>query len=323
MINQSNGYWQSNTTGPTPGSAFSNRAHQQQQLSYQHQHQHLQKSRFQMPVPENYQVPSLSNGLSTVEPASFSSADPTLLGNYDLLNEASPKKQDEDQDKTVAPVFSEKEAVVTAAPVVSKTAMQLSTSQEKEEVTAIGQVDDVLVDSLVKQVSDLDIKQFAPVVKEVPKTSISTDNKEKPVVKKQRDSSRQKTVKEGPSSGGRKSNGRQHSTPRASATDGNSSKNRFKNVGQTDAKRSHEGGGKRNSIHINRDISSQGNHSVRGAPTNSHPHNRGIAVPKADFDFASSNAKFDKNIITEDESLGKENETVIIPETTHFYDKVS
>jgi hypothetical protein len=300
-----NDYWQTiAANGPTPAGAFSNQV-QQQQFPYQHQHH---QPRFQMSVPENYQVQPASNGPSTVEPAPFSQ---TLSGNHStgsILSKPLPKKQDEKQDKTVASVFSEKEAVV-AVPAVSKTVMQISASQEKEEVGVIEQVDDVLVDSLVKQVSDLDIKQpIASVTKE------SSNNKDKQAVRKQQDTSRQKTVKEGLSNGkksGRQSN--KHNTSRTSTAEGNAE--------LVETKSSREDGPR----NASREVNSQKNNSnsARRNTPNNPRRNSGIVIPKADFDFASSNAKFDKTVIAKNEALDNENQTVMIPEADHFYDKVS
>jgi protein LSM14 len=333
VMNQSNGYWQNATntitgttataTGPTPASVFSNQAQQQQQFFYHHHHhQQPQQPRFQMPVPENYQVvPSSNAASSAVESTTTTttSFNQTLPGNYTvdtLSNKTSPKKQDEKQDKTVAPIFSEKEAV--SAVIVSKTGMQASTSQEKEEVAVIEQVDEVLVDSLVKQVSDLDIKQ--PVQESCSK-STSRNIKEKQAIRKQQDSSRQKTiVKEG---NGRKSDGgkqpsKHNSTSRAITTNNNS--NVSEAISQTETKSSREGDAQRT-----RELNSQRNSNNGGARRNSsnnRNNNGGIVIPKVDFDFASSNAKFDKTIIAKDDALDNENETVTIPEADHFYDKV-
>lgn len=266
-------YWQSNGNASTSQSSYS---------------PYVQQPRYQMPVPENYQaVPS---------------APPAAAMKNLNINESgiSPpsKKEYKEEEKTVASPKKEVPAVDLAS-----TSMQIKLSQEKEEVApVIEQVDEALLNSLVKQVSDLDIKQPPTIV-----------NKQKSPIRPQKQHQHQKQQPQASDnhtrvggSGNNGSRGRRNSTRNparnnSTRTNGNGSTSESNN--ENNNNRNTNTNGRRNS-------------------GNAHRRNSGIIIPKSDFDFESSNARFDKNGMNAVEDIGRTNEeNIVIPEADHFYDK--
>ncbi|GAN06484.1 lsm14a protein [Mucor ambiguus] len=252
---------------------------------------YVQQPRYQMPVPENYQaVPS-------APPAAAIS---DLNMNENGVSPPSKKEYKIEEEKTVASPKKEVPAVN-----LSSTSMQIKVSQEKEEVApATEQVKEALLNSLVKQVSDLDIKQ-------------------PPTVNKQKSPMRQQKQQQQPA----QANG--GNNPRVAG-----SNNSNGNIGNRGRRNSARNPTKSNSTRTNGNASSawepnnlNGNRNVnnghRKCSSNIHRRNSGIIIPKSDFDFESSNAKFDKNGMNTVDDIGQANEkeTIIIPEADHFYDK--
>ncbi|RCH86698.1 hypothetical protein CU098_006863 [Rhizopus stolonifer] len=106
---------------------------------------YLCQPHFPMPVPENYQISTPNDvpvtSIQTNVPATTLDNKEESIVNTSLQKEekpipSSPKKQQ--------PFSPEKNSIII---------------QEKEQIVTIEHVDEALVDSLVKQVSDLDIKQ--------------------------------------------------------------------------------------------------------------------------------------------------------------------
>ncbi|OAD05042.1 hypothetical protein MUCCIDRAFT_161746 [Mucor lusitanicus CBS 277.49] len=252
---------------------------------------YVQPPRYQMPVPENYQaVPS-------APPAAAIS---DLNMNENAVSPPSKKEYKPEQEKTVASPKKEVPAVS-----LSSTSMQVKVSQEKEEVApAIGQVDEALLNSLVKQVSDLDIKR-PPIV-----------NKQKPSIrqhKQQQQPAQTNGSNNAQMAGGSNSNGSNGNRGRRS-----SARNPTKNI-STRTNGNVNSAWEPNDANGNRNVSN----GHRNSSGNIHRRNSGIVIPKSDFDFESSNAKFDKNGINTIDDIGQANEeeAIVIPEADHFYDK--
>lgn len=187
----------------------------------------------QMPVPENYQ-------------------DQKSL----KVNESNfPRNKQEEKTVAVSPPFERRGSI----------------HQEKQEVlNVVIEDENSLVDSLVKQVFDLDIKKPSPKVSKYVKEKTNKKDKQKSLVTVE-------TVSVKTS----------RSTTRSTRSTTSSSR------GSNNGNRSH---GNRN-----------GNNTI---------------VPQSDFDFASSNAKFDKTEITVIEKNNTTSKGDSISEPEHFYNKV-
>ncbi|KAK4519496.1 Manganese transporter smf1 [Mucor velutinosus] len=249
---------------------------------------YLQQPRYQMPVPENYQ---------TVPSAPPAAAISDLNMNENGASPPSKKEYKVEEEKTVA---SPKKEILLMN--LTSTSMQVKVSQEKEEVApAIEQVDKALLNSLVKQVSDLDIKQ--PLIV----------NKQKSPVRQQKQQQQQTQVNGG-------NNAR---VPAGSNSNGNRGRRNSARIPTKNHSTRTNGNANSawepNNINGNRNV----NNGQRNSSGNTHRRNSSIVIPKSDFDFESSNAKFDKsdmNVIDDVRQVNEE-ETVIIPEADHFYDK--
>lgn len=271
-------YWQSNDNTSTGQSSYS---------------PYVQQPRYQMPVPENYQtVPS---------------APPAAIMKGLNINESgiSPpsKKEYKEEEKTVASPKKE----VPAVNLVF-TSMQVKLSQEKEEVApVIEQMDGSLLNSLVKQVADLDIKQ-----------SPTTVNKKKSPIKPQKQHQKQQQQPQASDNhirvGGSNSNSGNGGRGRRNSN----RKPVINNSTRTNGNRSAWGSNNENNNDNSRNTNTNGSRNS----SNEHRRNSGIIIPKSDFDFESSNARFDKNGINAVEDIGQTNEeNIVIPEADHFYDK--
>lgn len=253
---------------------------------------YVQQPRYQMPVPENYQaVPS-------APPAAAISG---LNMNDNGVSPPSKKECKLEEEKTVASPKKEVPAVN-----LTPTSMQVKVSQEKEEVApVIEQVDEALLSSLVKQVADLDIKQ-PPIA-----------NKQKSPMRQQKQQQQHAQPNGGHNTrvaGGNSSNGSNSNRGRR-----NSARNPTKN-NSTRTNGNANSAWEPNNINGNRGA----NNGRRNSSGNIHRRNSGIVIPKSDFDFESSNAKFDKNGVSAIDDIGQqanEEEAIIIPEADHFYDK--
>ncbi|KAL7324958.1 hypothetical protein PS15p_210074 [Mucor circinelloides] len=252
---------------------------------------YIRQPRLQMPVPENYQaVPSAPPATAITD----------LNINENGVSPPSKKEYKQEEEKTVASPKKEVPAVN-----LRSTSMQIKVSQEKEEVApTVEQVDEALLNSLVKQVSDLDIKQP------------STVNKQKSPMKQQKQHQQQQQANGGDS----------NRVMGVSNTNGNGSNRRGRNSARNATKNnSTRPNGNTSSAWEPNDIN--GNQTVnnrhRSSSGNIHRRNSGIIIPKSDFDFESSNAKFDKNGMNDIEDIGQANEgdTISIPEADNFYDK--
>ncbi|KAI8375362.1 Scd6-like Sm domain-containing protein [Choanephora cucurbitarum] len=246
-----NNYWQyAAYPAQQPNHLYQSSQHQFQQQP------HLEPSSqvgLKMPVPEDYQEIAKNNAMASPETKSSN----TINGNDTHRVE----------EKTI--VSTPKENVDVSSP-------ESSLIQEKKAIEEKN-TDDILVDALVKQVSELDIKQ--PYFSKQHRPT-------KPPQQKNKESGSKHTK--------RVNNKQAHSK---SAT-----------VVSTDA--SSPSKARRNSNNINKDNEKNPGH-VR--------HNsRGILIPKSDFDFASANAKFNKN-----SDLLNENDTNVQASigSDHFYDK--
>lgn len=238
-----------------------------------------------MPVPENYKKSTTSE--LEREKTSFVIAQDTSIAI-------------EERKVPTSVISQEKQEVHVTAKESATTVKKDQTVKDKEKKKKEKEVDDEenIVDSLAKQVSDLDIK--APELSKV--------TQERIFKQQQQQQQQQQTL--------------QKSTTSASSSNiirnGNHSNNRNNN-------RSSAASGNAGNAH--RD--STNNHQTRGSSSDRHRRRssatRDLVVPRSDFDFASANAKFDKTEITLAAAANADennSETVLIPEPEQFYNKV-
>ncbi|KAL9557452.1 hypothetical protein MBANPS3_001392 [Mucor bainieri] len=249
---------------------------------------YIQQPRYQMPVPENYQ---------TAPSAPPAAAISDLNMNESGVSPPSKKEYKVEEEKIVASPKKE----VPAANLTS-TSMQVKVSQEKEEVApVIEQVDEALLNSLVKQVSDLDIKQPPSVTKQ--KSPVRQQKqKQQSQPTQTNDGSNARVGGGNGSNRGRRNSARNPTKSNSTRTNGNANS-----------------AWEPNNLNGNRGVSNGHRNSSGNIPR----RNSGIVIPKSDFDFESSNAKFDKNGMNTIDDIGQANEeeAIIIPEADHFYDR--
>ncbi|CEP17787.1 hypothetical protein [Parasitella parasitica] len=280
-------YWQGNGNVPSSQTLYN---------------PYLQQNHFPMPVPENYQTaPSAPPAAALLQELS--------VNENGISPPSSKKEYKEDEEKTFAPPKKQAPAV-NLAP----TSMKTKVSQEKEEVAApvIEQVDEILLNSLVKQVSDLDIKH--PTIASKQKVSGKSQKQQQPP-QASNETSRSAESHRGNSSNGTRGAG--------AGTGGGGRRSSGRNLMRNNSTRTNGNGNNTwepNGInHRHKNTITSGHRNSSG---NIHRRNSGIVIPKSDFDFESSNAKFDKNSMNSIEDMvGSNDENVVIPEPDHFYDK--
>lgn len=175
-------------------------------------------------------------------------------------------------------------------------------------------VDEEIVDSLIKQVSDLDITPSSP------KKTIQATVKKTTVIQKKEERDKKENQYH------KRERGKKHAK-KEEQVNGNK---REENMSAKQEDK-HENGNKRNNENHSdsphkgeNNIVGQKDNNKRDFPRrNSSRRQNGIFIPKSDFDFASSNARFDKNDLTDDQSTtNSPTSSHQMADPEHFYDKV-
>ncbi|KAI8979246.1 Scd6-like Sm domain-containing protein [Mycotypha africana] len=325
MSDNTNGYWQSN--------AFSNNFAPLQS-------QQPQPFAYQMPIPEPYQQPP-SQPPSFPPPSAAAAANLTL-GTMDEGELAGLSKNNHENDMKISTAGHDTDLPI---PHNATTAlMKAPLTQEKEEI-CIGEmsptatldvgtnentVNDrdaelLAVETLSKQVLDLEIKHL-PTTNEsakamdsrtaIPKTE--TDNEHSsPKVEQQQTQLKTTPTEE---KGRKKKQSNTDDKIRKNAT---MTKKSLRAPSQTaPIPRSNDGRTAREVTNGENDIRKRNDNARRNSNQSHHRNNKNATAgngnnfmfSKTEFDFASSNAKFDKN-------EPNESETIVIPEPEHFYNK--
>lgn len=251
-------YWRNNDTAPSTSSSVNPTSQQQFQPNPP------PPQNMRMPVPENYQQQRTS---------------------YPEADYPAPAIVKEQEEKTVVVSPSEKVAS--------------NDVHEKQEVSTVKKVEakeedeNNIVDSLAKQVYELDIKA----------SELSKVTQER--VYKQHQQQQKSTMK---STTTRKSVSSSSTT--ITTTTIRSNKSEFKNSSSSN---------RSNTTREPTTIASSSNNRRRRSTGGNRNNNNVLPVPRSDFDFASSNAKFDKSeIIAGDQA---EKDGIIIHEPDQFYNK--